>query len=318
MLKKLIKTGILLIFFLIALGMSNAYFFTPDLEYQGDVVAYRGGGSLIDYEKLAATNCSAVSLKESGLHSVENTHEAVAASVAAGIDAIHLNVQRTSDDQLVVFHDWTLDCATDGTGPLSQSSWNDLNHIDAGYGYTFDNGKTFPFRGKGLRISKLEEFYSQYPGYKFLVNLKNNDEQSFNVLYKFIIDLPPVSSSATTVITSAKGMDWFRTKATAIKVVSVDSVKGCGMNYLVVGWAGMVPESCRNTSLFIPPSMAKYFWGFPKRLAARLQKYGTDVYLWAEHNPVDPAYTGIVKDGVGVITSDLDFIHKLHADNDAN
>nr|WP_238536751.1 glycerophosphodiester phosphodiesterase family protein [Pseudoalteromonas flavipulchra] len=36
----------------------------------------------------------------------------MASSVAAGANVIHLNVHRTRDDQLVVFHDWTLDCAT--------------------------------------------------------------------------------------------------------------------------------------------------------------------------------------------------------------
>jgi glycerophosphoryl diester phosphodiesterase len=136
-------------------------------------------------------------------------------------------------------------------------------------------------------------------------------------LNQFISHMPSISSDTTTVITSSEGRIWFQTKSPAIKTISVDSVKDCGMDYLLVGWAGIVPDSCRNTSLFIPPSKAKYFWGFPKQLAARLQKYGTKVYLWSEHNPVDPAYTTIVKDGVGVITSDLNFIQNLHTINDA-
>jgi glycerophosphoryl diester phosphodiesterase len=103
--QKIIKTLILTIFSIVVLGLLNALFFTPELKEQGKIVAFRGGGSLVD----GATGSTAASLLESGLYSVENTHQAVAELVTAGVDVIHLNVQRTSDDQLVVFHDWTLD-----------------------------------------------------------------------------------------------------------------------------------------------------------------------------------------------------------------
>lgn len=104
MLKKIIKIALLIILFSTILGVINAHYFAPELARQGEVVAYRGGGSSIDYDKLNSTGCTATSLKESGINTVENTLEAVADSVAAGVDVIHLNVHRTSDDQLVVFH----------------------------------------------------------------------------------------------------------------------------------------------------------------------------------------------------------------------
>lgn len=212
---------------------------------------------------------------------------------------------------------WTLDCATNATGSLHKLSIEDLERVDAGYGYTFDDGVTFPFRGKGFRISRLEEFYNRYPGYKFWLNLKNNDERSFSTLYTYIANMPP-SSRDTVIITTSKGMEWFRKKNFSVSVASADSVKSCGIDYLLIGWAGVVPDSCRDTILFIPPSMEKYFWGYPKRLAARLQKNGSSVYLWFRHEPVDPAYTNVVADGIGIITSDLDFVEKIYTAGRSN
>ena len=296
-----------------ALGLANAYIFAPELIRLGESVAYRGGGSQIDYEKLSKTGCTATSILKSNVGTVENTIEAVAASVNAGVDVIHLNVHRTSDDQLVVFHDWTMDCATNAAGAVNKSSFNDLEKIDAGFGYTFDNGETFPYRGRGLRISKLEEFYSRYPERKFWLNLKDNDKRSFDVLYTYISNIRSASSSKTLIITSSKGIDWFRRKDSSVRVASVSSVKNCGIDYLLIGWTGVVPESCKNTTLLIPPSMTKYFWGYPKRLASRLQRNGSDVYLWAKHQSIDPALTGIAINGVGVVTSDLHFIKEIHA-----
>jgi glycerophosphoryl diester phosphodiesterase len=277
-------------------------------------VTYRGGGSLVDYDKLSKTGCTASSLKESSVNSVENTLEAVASSVAAGANVIHLNVHRTSDDQLVVFHDWTLDCATNGTGPVQKSSFEQLNNLDAGYGYTFDDGLTFPFRGKGFRISKLEEFYNKYPNHEFWLNLKNNDVQSFSTLYAYVSE----KKSNSVIITSSKGIEWFRNKDSSLRLTSVDSVKKCGIHYLAVGWAGVVPESCKNTILLIPPKMTKYFWGYPDRLASRLQKYGSDIYLWSEHQSIDPSSVEVIESGIGVVTSDLNFIRVTQANKRIN
>ncbi|RUO44503.1 glycerophosphodiester phosphodiesterase family protein [Idiomarina aquatica] len=314
MLKKTVKVMLGVVFLAVLVGVLNAVLLVPDLKKEGYVVAYRGGGSLVDYETLQTTGCTASSLKQSGVNTVENTREAVAASVAAGVDVVHLNVHRTRDNQLVVFHDWTLDCATDGTGPLSESDFADLEQIDAGYGYTSDGGKTFPFRNKGFRISKLSDFYALYPEQIFWLNLKNDDELSFNVLSSHLSSMSSFSRKNTTVITSSAGVRWFDVNAPEVRVASVGSVKSCGIDYLIVGWAGIVPESCKNTLLLIPPSMTNYFWGFPEQLASRMQNHGTEVYLWSKHNAVNPDFVNLINQGVGIVTSDRDFIHSAQID----
>jgi glycerophosphoryl diester phosphodiesterase len=314
MLKKIVKTALVSLSCIATLGVINAYVFVPEIQRQGELVAYRGGGSLVNYDKLGKTGCNAISLKESNVKTVENTLEAVASSIAAGANVIHLNVHRTSDDQLVVFHDWTLDCATNGTGPVHKSSFEQLETIDAGYGYTFDDGSTFPFRGRGFAISKLEEFYKRYPKHEFWLNLKNNDIRSFDTFYTYISG----KKSNHVVITSSKGIEWFRSKDSSLRLASVNSVKSCGIDYLLVGWAGIVPESCRNTILLIPPSMAKYFWGYPDRLASRLQKHDSDIYLWSKHEPIAESYSKVVASGIGVVTSDLAFIRAAQANKRVN
>ncbi|NTS78461.1 glycerophosphodiester phosphodiesterase [Catenovulum sp. SM1970] len=314
MLIKIVKTFLISLSCIITLGVLNAYVFVPDLQRHGEIVAYRGGGSAVNYEKLNKTGCTSLSIKASRVNYVENTLEAVASSVAAGANVIHLNVHRTSDDQLVVFHDWTLDCATNGSGPLHKTSFEQLKNIDAGYGYTFDDGATFPFRGKGFGISKLDAFYKRYPKHEFWLNLKNNDIRSFETLYEYLSG----KKSSHIIITSSKGIEWFGNKDSSLRLASVDSVKSCGIDYLLIGWAGLVPESCRNTVLFIPPSMAKYFWGYPERLASRLQSYGSDVYLWSRHESITQSYHDVVASGIGVITSDLDFIRATQANKRVN
>ncbi len=71
-------------------------------------------------------------------------------------DMLELDVQRTRDGELVVAHDETVDRCTDGTGRVMDLTWAELSRLDAGYRFTPD-GRTFPFRGRNVRIPRLVE-----------------------------------------------------------------------------------------------------------------------------------------------------------------
>jgi glycerophosphoryl diester phosphodiesterase len=67
-----------------------------------------------------------------------------------GADMVEFDVQPTTDGQFAVFHDWTLNCRTNGAGVTRDHTMKELKALDVGYGYTADGGKTYPFRGKGV------------------------------------------------------------------------------------------------------------------------------------------------------------------------
>jgi len=79
---------------------------------------------------------------------IENTIPSIQAAVEAGADIIELDIKLTTDGEIVVFHDETLDCRTDGTGKTHHQNLAYLRGLDIGYGYTSDGGKTYPFRGQ--------------------------------------------------------------------------------------------------------------------------------------------------------------------------
>jgi glycerophosphoryl diester phosphodiesterase len=69
-----------------------------------------------------------------------------------GAGIVELDVHPTSDGQIAVFHDWTLECRTDGHGVTREHNLADLKQLDVGYGYTSDDGKTYPLRGTGVGL----------------------------------------------------------------------------------------------------------------------------------------------------------------------
>ncbi len=93
----------------------------------------------------------------------ENTLESFREAVALGADAIEFDVQVSRDGVPVVMHDATLDRTTDGHGPVAQYSVAELQRLDAGARFTRDRGTSFPWRGRGVRISTFDEIIDALP-----------------------------------------------------------------------------------------------------------------------------------------------------------
>src|ERR671922_2761538 len=85
----------------------------------------------------------------------ENTVAAFELAARQGADAFELDVRLTADEVPVVLHDPTLGRTTDGQGPLSALGISELEQVDAGFSFSADWGRTFPFRAAGIRIPRL-------------------------------------------------------------------------------------------------------------------------------------------------------------------
>lgn len=122
-----------------------------NVDHRPLVIAHRGGGGLAP----------------------ENTLEAFRRSFELGADVLELDVRVSADGTFVVIHDDTVDRTTNGNGEVSKIPFDRLQTLDAGYKFTPDGGVTFPFRGKGVRISSLEEVLNEFPEANFNIEAKN-------------------------------------------------------------------------------------------------------------------------------------------------
>jgi len=93
----------------------------------------------------------------------ENTLESFLEAVALGVDAVEFDVHVSRDGVPVVFHDATLERTTDGIGTLASRSVAELKRLDAGARFTRDNGRTFPWRGRGVTVSTFDELIEALP-----------------------------------------------------------------------------------------------------------------------------------------------------------
>jgi len=62
----------------------------------------------------------------------ENTEAAIRKAIEQGIEFVETDVQRTSDDVLVLMHDNNVERTTDGVGLISEMTWEEVASLDAG------------------------------------------------------------------------------------------------------------------------------------------------------------------------------------------
>lgn len=105
-------------------------------------------------------------------HAPENTMAAFERAVRLGAEGLEFDVRLTADGVAVVHHDAALDRTTDAAGPLGRRALAELRAVDAGARFTIDGGRTFPFRGRGLRVPTLDEVLGAWPDTPVLIEIK--------------------------------------------------------------------------------------------------------------------------------------------------
>jgi glycerophosphoryl diester phosphodiesterase len=110
----------------------------------------------------------------------ENTLAAFDLGLAAGADGLELDVHLSRDGVVIVHHDATLERTTNGTGPVSALSADELAGVDAGYRFQTADGS--PFRGQRIGIPTLRQVLGRYSGIRIIIEMKVDTDEMGRVV----------------------------------------------------------------------------------------------------------------------------------------
>ncbi len=128
------------------------------------IVTHLGLGEHYDERGLSLNSCKADRMLPPKHPFLENTIPGLAAAFALGANAANIDIHPTSDGEIVVFHDWIVDCRTNGHGVTRELPLATLKKLDIGYRLTSDGGHTYPFRGKFVGgMSPLPKCCTPFP-----------------------------------------------------------------------------------------------------------------------------------------------------------
>jgi len=266
-----------------------------------EIVAHRGVHH--NYQKGVyhpVTGCEALHIFPPTHELIENTVDSIAAAFAAGATMVEIDIRRTADDNMVLMHDYMLECRTDGTGLVGEHDTAYLQGLDIGYGYTADGGKTFPLRGKGVgKMPTLAEVLHRFPDGCFLLDHKDWNVESAETLVKILADVPGAQRRRL----------WFWGPEEPLRYIQGfypeirrffplrAQLKEFGLPFFLSFGLIKVPEEYRGLSIPIPARYLKWVWGWPYRFIDTAHNQGLKVMIYVDTAEEAARYKELPVDG---------------------
>lgn len=240
------------------------------------LVAHRGVAQPLDLA--APDGCSAGHMRVSGHSLIENTLFSMQRAFAFGAGGLALDVRASADGQAMIFRDADLGCRTNGAGRIADRPLAYLRRLDIGYGYTADDGRTFPLRGRGVGgMAVAEEVLRAFPNQVLIFTLSGPRDAEALVAAFARADLPINAHhgfagppEALARLRQLTGAGWLLDRRAG---------EACLAGYRAWGWLGRVPESCRGTTVLVPRRGEWTLWGWPYRFLARMAGGGARLLI---------------------------------------
>lgn len=256
---------------------------SPGVIKKIEVVAHRGvHQNYLEGSYDYATGCEAAHMLHPRHDYIENTIGSIQAAFENGATIVEIDIRRTKDHDLVVFHDFGLECRTDGSGLVKDREVSYLKKLDIGYGYSADGGKTYPFRGKGVGLMPtLDEILSMFPDKKFLIDHKDFDELSTKILIKILKKYPEAQRKCLFLWTHSsylQKMKYFFPEMKPLFLSRKEAKKYFLPFFLSFGWI-KCPKEYQGYAIGFPANYVQYIWGWPHRFIRSIHKTGLKFFI---------------------------------------
>jgi glycerophosphoryl diester phosphodiesterase len=298
--RKVLKWLLLLpVFLYAAVYLFNRPFQAAPPMADFEWIAHRGVHQTYSTENLDNDTCTATRIFAPTHALLENTLPSMAAAFDHGAGMIELDVHRTLDGELAVFHDWTLDCRTEGRGETRAHTLAQLQALDVGYGYTADGGASFPFRGQGVGIlPSLREVLRAFPEGHFMINQKDRSARTTELVVRVLTEEAASQRVCLQAIPELNSV-YQHLLPKACVMPGRAGIKRCLIDYLKSGWTGRLPPSCAGQRLVLPDWTAtRLVWGWPGTFIDRVHASGGKVHVWSNDPERVPALRALGIDGI--------------------
>jgi glycerophosphoryl diester phosphodiesterase len=235
----------------------------------------------------------------------ENTLPSFALAAALGAGYLELDVHATADGAVVVLHDADVDRTTEGYGPLAALTWAQAAALDAGYRFTVD-GRTFPYRGQGVRVPLLAEVLREFPRHRLNIEIKQREPSIVGA----VLDELRRAASLDRVLLAAEHDDIMRDirRATGGRVATGMCIGD------IIDFIGRLPGddwsgyAAPGNALQIPPTHDGVELVTPASVAAA-HRVGLEVHVWTINDAaeierlLDLGVDGVMSDLPGLVAA---------------
>lgn len=234
----------------------------------------------------------------------ENTIYTFQLAVEAGADVLEMDVHPSSDGEVMVMHDETVDRTSNGSGLVREMTRTQLERLDCAWNFSLD-GEDRPLRGQHIGVPTLEEVFERYPALHFSVDVKEDDPK----LAADVVALIMKHDLRDRVILGS-----FHPRVAALLRavmpplhLAADRAQGLRLlfgSYLPLPRPGVLPSAYMLPDRLGPLSVGS------RALIRTGHRWGRRLYFWTVDS--EPAMRGLLERGAdGIVTNRPDLLYAL-------
>ena len=111
----------------------------------------------------------------------ENTLKSFRYGLELGANGIELDLQKTKDGKVVIFHDGVIDCKSNGKGKIADYTYAELLELD------FGSWKGEQFKGEKICLFEdfAKEFLAKPLTFAIEIKAENLEKEALEIIYKY-------------------------------------------------------------------------------------------------------------------------------------
>jgi glycerophosphoryl diester phosphodiesterase len=224
-----------------------------------------------------------------------NTMYAYQHAVDIGADALEMDVHMTADSVLALMHDDTVDRTTDGSGAIRDMTWAEIAALDAGHYWTDDGGATYPYRGQGIVVPRLDEVFEAFPDTRMVIEIKPDDA----AIVGPFCDLIRESGMEEQVMVGTFHSRPMRAFRAACPEVATSATQNEGLNFFILETLLLGPAYSPQTYALQVPEYYSGLHVVTSRFVKAAHRRGMDVHVWTVNEIADmERLIGLGVDGI--------------------
>jgi len=205
-----------------------------------------------------------------------NTMRAFENAMTLGVDVLEMDVHASSDGELVLIHDTTLDRTTNGSGNVKDFTLRQIKALDAGFHWPHDPSDGHPFRNTGVQVPQLSEVLKAFPETRYIIEIKQFKPSIVQALCRTlgrfsVLDRTVVAS------TDADTMLDFREQCPGVATSSYSSEITW---FLAFHYTGLIDLYAPVSNVFQVPTHFKNYQLITESFVNNAKKQGVFIDAW--------------------------------------
>jgi glycerophosphoryl diester phosphodiesterase len=194
-------------------------------------------------------------------------------------DIFEIDVRLSRDNEVMVFHDETLQRTTNGTGAVRAMTVAELKQLDAGYRFQTDN--SYSARDTGIRILTLTELLERYSSVRVNIDIKDADAAAVDAVGRTVEAFGAANRCVLASFHDAQ-VERCRARFPGIRLsMSMGEIKRYYARYLF----GLLRGSTHSAGLFQVPVS---YYGLSlsgRRFISSVHRGGGEINYWTINDP---------------------------------